>query len=46
MALPDADLGQIERFGFRPTALEETADFKLCREFVLYPHDAVEVMID
>ena len=46
MALPDADLWQLERFGFRPTELEETAHFKIYREFVLYPHDTVEAMID
>lgn len=46
MALPDADLWQLERYGLRPVALEETAHFKIYREFVLYPHDTVEAMID
>lgn len=46
MALPDADLWQVERFGIRPTRLEETAHFQLYREFVRYPHDLVETMID
>lgn len=46
MALPDADLWQLERVGLRPTTLEETAHFKLYREFALYPHDMVEAMID
>jgi predicted ATPase len=46
MALPDADLWQLERFGLRPTTLEETAHFKIYREFALYPHDMVEMMID
>lgn len=46
MALPDADLWQLERFGFRPTTLEDTAHFKIYREFALYPHDTVEAMID
>lgn len=46
MALPDADLWQIERFGIRPIALEDTAHFKIYREFILYPHDTVEAMID
>jgi predicted ATPase len=46
MALPDADLWQIEKFGLRPTALEETSHFKIYREFALYPHDTVEAMID
>jgi predicted ATPase len=46
MALPDADLWQLERFGVRSVALEETTHFKIYREFVLYPHDTVEAMID
>lgn len=46
MALPDADLWQVERFGIRPTTLEETAHFRLYQEFVRYPHDLVETMID
>lgn len=46
MALPDADLWQLERYGFRSTTLEETAHFKIYREFVMYPHDTVEAMID
>lgn len=46
MALPDADLWQVERFGLRPTTLEETAHFRLYREFIRYPHDLVETMID
>ena len=45
MALPDAALWQLERFGLRPTVLEETAHFRIYREFVLYPHDTVEAMI-
>jgi predicted ATPase len=46
MALPDADLWQVERFGLRPTTLEETSHFRLYREFTRYPHDLVETMID
>lgn len=46
MALPDADLWQVERFGIRPTVLEDTAHFRIYREFVLYPHGTVEAMID
>jgi len=46
MALPDADLWQLDRFGFRPTVLEETAHFRIYREFVLYPHETVEAMIE
>lgn len=46
MALPDADLWQVERFGLRPTTLEETSHFRLYREFTRYPHDLVETIID
>jgi predicted ATPase len=45
MALPDADLWQIERYGFRSTTLEETPHFRVYREFALYPHETVEAMI-
>ncbi len=46
MALPDADLWQVERYGFRSTELTETAHFKIYREFIQYPHETVEAMID
>ncbi|MBL9065033.1 MAG: AAA family ATPase [Sphingopyxis sp.] len=46
MALPDADLWQIEPFVIQPTTVEETAHFKLYREFMLYPHETVEAMIE
>ncbi len=46
MALPDADLRQVEPLGLRPTTLEETAHFRIYREFALYPHETVEAMID
>ncbi|MEN2746599.1 AAA family ATPase [Sphingomonas sp. T9W2] len=46
MALPDADLWQVERFGLRPTTLEDTSLFRLYRDFTRYPHDLVETMID
>lgn len=46
MALPDADPWQVERFGIRPTTLEEMAHVRLYREFVRYPHDLVETTID
>ncbi len=46
MALPDADLWQLERFGLRPTTVEETSHFRIYREFVLYPHETVEAMIE
>jgi predicted ATPase len=44
MALPDADLWQLDRFGVQPTTLEDTAHFRIYREFALYPHDTVEAM--
>lgn len=46
MALPDADLWQIERYGIVPTTLEETLHFKIYSEFMRYPHETVEAMID
>ena len=46
MALPDADLWQIDEFGVQPVKLEDTAHYKLYREFSLYPHQTVEAMID
>jgi predicted ATPase len=46
MALPDADLWHIDPYGIRPTILEDTAHFRLYREFALYPHETVEAMIE
>lgn len=46
MALPDADLWQIDPYAIQPTTLEDTAHFKLYREFMLYPHETVEAMIE
>jgi predicted ATPase len=46
MALPDADLWQITRFGFQKVALEDTDHFRIYREFVMYPHETVEAMIE
>ncbi len=46
MALPDADLWQIGPFGIEPTRLEGTAHYQIYREFILYPHETVEAMID
>jgi predicted ATPase len=46
MALPDADLRHIHRFGIDPIRLEDTDHFKIYREFVLYPHETVEAMIE
>ncbi|MHA6767959.1 AAA family ATPase [Sphingobium ummariense] len=46
MALPDADLWQIDSYSIHPVALEDTAHFRLYREFALYPHATVEAMIE
>lgn len=46
MALPDVDLWQISPFGIEPVRLEDTAHYKLYREFLLYPHETVEAMIE
>ncbi len=46
MALPFADLWQLDEFGIQPVRLEETAHYQLYREFALYPHETVEAMID
>ncbi|MBJ7499986.1 MAG: AAA family ATPase [Sphingopyxis sp.] len=46
MALPEADLWAIDPFAIQPTTLEETAHYRLYREFVLYPHETVEAMIE
>ena len=46
MALPDADLWQIDRFGFQPVELEQTDHFRLYREFMRYPHETIEAMTE
>jgi predicted ATPase len=46
MALPDAALWQVHRFGIEPTTLEATAHYRIYREFILYPHETVEAMIE
>lgn len=46
MALPDADLWQINPLGIEPVRLEDTAHYRLYREFMLYPHATVEAMIE
>lgn len=45
MALPGADLWQVEKFGVRQTTLQQTSHFKLYREFILYPEETVQAMI-
>lgn len=46
MAMPDADLRQIDQYGIHPTTLEATAHFRLYKEFIDYPHLTVEAMIE
>ena len=46
MALPDADLRQISPLGIEPVQLEDTAHYRLYREFMLYPRETVEAMIE
>ena len=46
MALPDADLWQITPQSIAPTRLEDTSHYRLYREFVQYPHETVEAMIE
>lgn len=46
MALPDADLRHIHRFGLDPVELEDTEHFRLYREFILYPQETIEAMIE
>lgn len=46
MALPDADLRHIHRFGIDSIELEATDHFRIYREFILYPRETVEAMIE
>jgi predicted ATPase len=46
MALPDADLRQIDAHGIHPTVLEDTSHYRIYKEFMLYPHLTVEAMIE
>jgi predicted ATPase len=46
MALPEADLWLLDSFSIRPTRLEDTPHFRLYKEFISYPHETVEAMIE
>jgi predicted ATPase len=46
MALPDAALWHISRFGIQPVALEDTDHFRIYREFIQYPRETIEAMTD
>ena len=45
MALPDARLMRLEKYGLRPVNLEETDHYRMMREFILDPHGTVDTMI-
>ena len=46
MALPDADLRQIDGYAITPVTLEQTSHFRIYKEFMAYPHLTVEAMIE
>jgi len=45
MALPDARLLRLEKYGLRPVALEDADHYRMMREFILDPHGTVDTMI-
>ena len=45
MALPDARLMRLEKYGLQPVKLEDTDHYQMMREFILDPHGTVEMMI-
>jgi predicted ATPase len=45
MALPDARLLRLEKYGLRPVILEDTDHYRMMREFILDPHGTVEMML-
>jgi predicted ATPase len=45
MALPDARLLRLEKYGLRPVTLEDTDHYRMMREFILDPHGTVDTMI-
>jgi predicted ATPase len=44
MALPDARLLRLEKYGLQPVQLEDTDHYRMMREFILDPHGTVEMM--
>lgn len=46
MALPDAALWAMNRGGLEPTRMEDTAHYRLSREFALDPRGTVAAMLD
>jgi len=45
MALPDARLLRLEKYGLMPVSLEDTDHYRMMREFILDPHGTVEMMV-
>jgi predicted ATPase len=45
MALPDARLLRLEKYGLRPVTLEDTDHYRMMREFILDPHGTVDTML-
>ena len=45
MALPDARLLRLEKYGLMRVRLEDTDHYRLMREFILDPHGTVEMMV-
>lgn len=45
MALQDARLLRLEKYGLRPVALEDTDHYRMMREFILDPHGTVDTML-
>ena len=45
MALPDARLLRLEKYGLMPVTLENTDHCRMMREFILDPHGTVEMML-
>ena len=45
MALPEARLLRLEKYGLRPVSLEDTDHYRMMREFILDPHGTVDIML-
>ena len=45
MALPDARLLRLEKYGPVPVALEDSDHYRMMREFILDPHGIVDMML-
>jgi predicted ATPase len=45
MALPDAELFWLQKYGLRPVTLEDTDHFRVMREFIADPHGTVDTML-